>query len=118
MRSDPPPLFWSLVLSAVSALPLAVRDVSIVATDVVPNGFNELVKLSQWQCLTDKARRLKKLASLTITFAGMDDFRLAQHARATFSENFNTVLRQREGLLLDSKISASFRFVPDVERLV
>ena len=120
IRSDPPSVFWSMLVSAMSALPSAVRDISIVATDVVPNGFNELVRPAHWAHLAAMlARRLAgRLASFRLTFAGMDDFRLAPPARAAFSDSFNAVLREREVLFAKSGIAVAFSFIPDAELLV
>ncbi|KAJ3556830.1 hypothetical protein NM688_g1807 [Phlebia brevispora] len=102
MCSDPLSIFWPMIISATSALPVTVRDIDVVATDIMPNGFNDLVRLSTWQQFADSLRHLKNLQSLKLTFAGMDDFRLADHARASFFEKVNAALRQREELFSNS----------------
>ena len=109
LRSDPPSVFWSMILSAVSALPSTVRTIDIIAADIAPTGFNELVRLAHWEHLAAMlARRLGCLVSFKLTFAGMDDFRLAPPARAAFGESFNAVLRQREGLFAKSRVAVAF----------
>lgn len=114
MCCDPLSIFWPMIISATSALPVTVHDIDVVATDIMPNGFNDLVRLSTWQQFADSLRHLKNLQSLKLTFAGMDDFRLADHARASFFEKVNAALRQREELFSNSnsKLAVSFRFIP------
>ena len=120
LRSDPSSVFWSMILSAVSALPSTVRTIDIIAADIAPTGFNELVRPAHWAHLAAMlARRLAgRLASFRLTFAGMDDFRLAPPARAAFSDSFNAVLREREVLFAKSGIAVAFSFIPDAELLV
>ena len=116
LRSDPPSVFWSMILSAVSALPSTVRTIDIIAADIAPTGFNELVRPSRWRQLAEGVARLKNMGSLRLTFAGFDDFRMAQHARAMFAEKVNAALHQREEELFSgSHLSVAFRFIPEME---
>ena len=98
-------------------VPPSVRSITIVATDLVPNKFNELVKPSQWQHIREALRPLKSLETFSLTFAGMDDFRLSRPARASFGESFNVALKQREAPFAESKVAVAFRFVADPEQL-
>ena len=117
MRADPPAVFWSMLFSAIDAMPLAVRDISIVATDLVPNGFNELVKPAQWSSLASSLKRFESLETFGVTFAGMDDFRLSVPARKVFGEDFGRALKEREKLFAAEGVKASVRlgFVLDPE---
>ena len=87
---------------------------------LVPNKFNELVKPSQWTALAKSLKRFEELESFEVTFAGIDDFRLAVPARKVFEEDFGRALKEREKLFAGEGVKAAVKlgFVLDPETLV